>query len=130
MAQRLKRGRVRIVTPHITHQVTEFFEGHGIEFPAFLQAAARAGFQLVEVLSGPGHADDRDLEMAALDHCLQGWKDLLKGQITRRAKKNEGIGLEWVHDRFLVTRIFHDARRIGSATPTGSCPHSPIRRAN
>ena len=70
LAQRLERCRVRIVPPDIAHQATELLKCRGIESPALFQAAARTGLQLVETLRGPGHADDRHVETASLNHRL------------------------------------------------------------
>ena len=49
--------------------------------------------KLVQGPAGPGHADDRYIEMAALYHGLQRWKYFLVGEIARSAEENQGVRL-------------------------------------
>jgi hypothetical protein len=51
------------------------------------------GFELVEVPSGFGDADDGDVERASLDHGLEGGKDLFVGEVACGSEEDEGVGV-------------------------------------
>jgi hypothetical protein len=51
------------------------------------EAVLRAGRQLIEVPSGPGHPDHRYLEVAAFHHRLQSRKDLLVCEVAGGAEE-------------------------------------------
>jgi hypothetical protein len=56
-----------------------------------LEAVLGTGVELLELPAGLRHADDRHVEVAALHHRLQRWKDFLVRQIASRAEEYEGI---------------------------------------
>ena len=60
----------------------------------FSRLSLRTRLQLFEVPASLGDADDRHIEVAALDHRLQRRKDLLVRQVAGRAEENESIRLQ------------------------------------
>ena len=79
-------GRVAVVAVDVAQHADELRECRGIEPAVLFQTVARAGAELLEVPASLGDADHRDVEMTALDHRLQRRKDLLEGEISRRAE--------------------------------------------
>jgi hypothetical protein len=67
-----------------------------------VEAVLGASLELLRIPAGLRHADDRHVEVAALDHRLQRGKDPLACEVTRRAEENEGIGSDVAvaHTRF------------------------------
>ena len=62
-----------------------------------LQAVACPRPELVELPARPGHADDRHVEVAALQHRLQRWEDLLVSQVARDAEEDQGVRMCCAH---------------------------------
>src|SRR5689334_6112895 len=89
-----------------------------------------AGAELVHSPARLGYSDDRNVEVAALDHALQRRKDLFVCQIASCAEKHESIRMNWCHRSLLTSRSSRDVPRSPIASPTGVCPDSPIRRGN
>jgi hypothetical protein len=58
----------------------------------FFHAVARPRPQLVEAPAGLGDADDGHIEVAAFDHRLQRWENLLVSQIARGAEEDQRVG--------------------------------------
>ena len=62
-AQRLKRRRVVVVAVHVTQQAGQFLKRRRIQPAVLFQAVFGAGFELVQVPAGLGHADDGHVQM-------------------------------------------------------------------
>ena len=140
--------------PRNAAEPQSFSNAAGSTPAVLLEAVARPRLELVEVPAGLGHADDRHVEVAALDHRLQRRKDLLVSQIARRAEENQRVGMGFSHGRSscdkpprthrvggrlaalsrsefsTVTCSLPGVRRTRSAWPTAACPESPPRRAS
>ncbi len=69
--------------------------------PYSFHAFAHPFAELVEVRPATRNADDRKARIAALDHPMQGGKNLFVGEIPRRAEQNEGVRL--------ITVVVHPA---------------------
>src|SRR5262249_20464217 len=110
----LKRRRGLIVAVNIAQQTTQFCDRGGIDPAVLLNAVMRSRPELIEIPASFGHADDRHIEVSALDHRLQGRKNLLISQIPGRTEKNQSIRMGIVHNFLLRRRIFPDERRTHS----------------
>ena len=94
----IAKGRLGIV---VSFDVLEFRrkrrERPGIHAAMPLKTLASMDPELVEVLRGPRHADDRHVEVSVPDHCLKCREDLLRCQIARGAKEHKRIRFEIGH---------------------------------
>ncbi len=108
LADGLKGSRILVIPVHVMEQAAQLVESGGIESAVLFKTVLGAGPELVELPAGLGHADDRHLEMAALQHRLQGWKNLLVGQISGGPKENQGIGMGHAHQALPLRQVsFH-----------------------
>ena len=57
----------------------------------------RSAVGLVEFPSRFGNADDRHLEVTALQHRLERREDFLVGEVARGAEKHKSVGMGCVH---------------------------------
>src|SRR5262249_61608916 len=73
---------------------------------------------------------DRHVEVAALDHRLQRWKNFLVGEIARGTEKDQCIRMGNVHTVLLILRIFPNARQTHNASPRAACRQHPPRRGS
>ena len=62
-----------------------------------IPVVARARLELVQCPARARHADDRNVEAAAVNHGVQSREDLLVRQVPRGAEKDEGIGFDCDH---------------------------------
>ena len=80
--------------------------------PCCSRLSRAALLQLLEVPAALGHADDRHIEVAALDHRLQRREDLLVRQIAGGAEEDQGVGVSSLMDfsfsQLLARRGFLD----------------------
>src|SRR5215831_394829 len=105
-AQRLKRRRVLVIAGHVPEQAGQFGERCGIESAMLLQTVLRSCLQLVETPIGLGHADNRHVKIATLQHRLQRREDLLVRQVARGAEEYEGIAMIRSHKSSLSHLLF------------------------
>src|SRR6266404_353042 len=101
----------------------------------FLEAVVCTSAELVERPARFCNADNRHIEMTAVQHCLQRGKDLLVGQVASCAEENQRIGMGSRHSCLLKPlwtwcRIFRCVCRIHIASPTRVCWRSQLRRGN
>jgi hypothetical protein len=61
------------------------------------QAVLCPGTKLIYIPAGVSHTTDRNVEIAAFDHRLQGRKDLLVSQIAGSTEEYEGVGTHSSH---------------------------------
>jgi hypothetical protein len=109
--QRLERGGVVVVAIDIPQSAAQLVERRRVDAAMRLETFAGPLFQLIKIPARFRHADDRRLQMPALDHRLQGGKDLLVRQIPGRAKKHERISGNSVHRLFLFSSVrFTDSK--------------------
>ena len=93
LAQRREGGRVAVVAVDVLEQRHELRERGLVDAAAvLLQARARPLHELLGRPARLGDADDRDVEVAPLDHALERGKDLLVGQVAGRAEEDQGVG--------------------------------------
>ena len=135
LAQRLEGGRVGVVAVDVPQQAAELLERRGVETAVLLEAVARPRLELVELPAGLRHADDRHVQVTALQHRRERREDLLVREIARRAEEDECVGMGFAHgdlaSRPVICRpVSPDARRTRSASPRAACPGSPPRRAS
>ena len=90
--QTLEGSRVAVVAIDITQQCGELREGGGVDAAVALETVPGAGLELLEAPAGPGHPDDRQVEVAAADQGLEGREDLPIGEVTRGAEEDKGVG--------------------------------------
>src|ERR1700677_2139150 len=91
-----------------------------------LAAVASALPQLLEAPSVLGHADDRDIERAALDHRLQRRKYLLVGEIACGAEEDQCIASIVTHRSALPSPpLSRDGRQNPGASQTAASPENP-----
>ena len=104
------------------------------------QAVLRPGLELVEVPSGLGDADDRNVQRAALNHRLQRREDLLVGKIAGGAEEDQRVGMRLTHvhspsqvpewtDYFSAGFLEMPAEREAHRRQQ-SCWSNPLRRAS
>src|SRR5262249_45340701 len=74
-------------------EADELVERRGVEAAVLFQALFDVLAELLEVPTRLGHADDRDVEAAALYHRLQRGKDLFIGEIAGRSEEDERVGM-------------------------------------
>src|SRR5215469_16190721 len=72
----------------------------------FLQTVLRPRLQLVETPIGLGHADNRHVKIATLQHRLQRREDLLVRQVARGAEEYERIATIRCHKSSLSRLLF------------------------
>src|SRR5439155_14479941 len=99
LANCLECSRVVVVAVHITQQTAQFLECVRVQSAVFLQTISCPGLQLVEVPACFGDADDRNVEVPALQHRLQSREDFFVSQVARGAEKDKSIGMGWVHTK-------------------------------
>src|SRR5262249_35538814 len=128
---RLERGRGLVVAVDVPKQPAKPVERRRVESSVLLEAVLGTGLEPFEVPAGLGHADHRDVEVATLDHRLQGREDLLVREVSGCAEEDERVGMNAAHHTPPVTApAFRGDRRTRSAWPTAACPRSPPRRAS
>ena len=96
----VESGRVGVVAVHIAEQPAELAPCGVIEPAVLSERSLGAIFQLVEIPSRLGHADDRNGERAALHHGLQGrgissCRRGRRWRRRRRVRRSVG-GLAWL----------------------------------
>jgi hypothetical protein len=96
-AERLERRRIVVVAVDIFHEADELVERRGVEAAVLLEAVLHAGAELLVVPARLGDADDRNVEMGALQHRLQRREDLLVGQVPGGSEEDQGVGARGVH---------------------------------
>src|ERR1700693_3031420 len=116
-SERLAKGlvgrRVRIIALHVAQQGTQFLVRRGFESPMLFKTGPYPRPQFIHIFGRPRHADHRHLEVAAFNHGLQSWEDLLESKIPSRTEKNECVRMGNSHCapvRFRKTFLV-DARR-------------------
>src|SRR5215471_2901656 len=134
LAQGLKGCRVVVIAIDITQQAAQLVECCGVQSPMLLDAVTRARLQLIEIPTRLRNPDDRRVEMAALHHRLQRREDLLVGEISGGAKKDQRVRVGITHVavslRARARPAFRYARRIRSASRRAICRQTPPRRAS
>src|SRR5262249_23522645 len=126
----LKGCRVVIASGHIAQKTTHFFERVGINPAVVFNAVMRSRPELLEIPISFGHADDRHSEVSALDHRLQGRKNLFVRQIPGRTEKDQSIRMGTVHSFLLMWWIFPGVHRTHSAAPRAVYLRNLPRRAS
>jgi hypothetical protein len=61
------------------------------------QAVSRPGLQPIERPPALGNTDNRNVQRAAFHHRLQGWKDLLVGEIAGGPEEDQRIAIQLAH---------------------------------
>src|SRR5260370_15449359 len=89
LAERAKRSRIVVVSINIAEQTRKFLEGCRIHSAMFFEAVVRTRAELVERPARFCNADNRHIEMTAVQHCQQRGKDLLVGQVAGCAAKDQ-----------------------------------------
>ena len=90
LPQVVERCRVLVVAGDVLQIGGKLSERLFVNPAVFVQTVAGPRPKVIEV-PGPGHADDRDIEVTTLDHRLQRRKDLLVGEVARDAEDNQCI---------------------------------------
>jgi len=88
-AQLLVGGGVFVVAVDITEQRRQPGEGGLVDAAVCFEALAGARAQLVEVPAGKRDADDWHVEAATFHQRLEGWEDLLVGQVAGSAEEDQ-----------------------------------------
>src|SRR4029453_4799497 len=127
-AERIESGAVPIVTGDVFQQTAQFRKRGRIKPAVLLHTVFGSRTQLLKAPCLPGHTDHRNVQMAALDHRLQGWKDLLVRKIASGAKEHQSVRMHFTHSSSL-TRPSRDVRRTRIASPRGACLDSRHHRA-
>src|SRR6202140_2655390 len=91
LANRLVGRRVRIIALHVAQQGTQLLVRRGFESPMLFKTGPYPRPQFIHIFGRPRHADHRHLEVAAFNHGLQSWEDLLESKIPSRTEKNECV---------------------------------------
>jgi hypothetical protein len=102
LTQTLVRGLIVVIAVDVLKTRSKLSEGIGLESAVLLDTVASPVLQLIQVPAGLRNSDDRHIQVATLDHCLQRRKDLLVRQISTGPEKNKRIRLPGV-DRRLCT---------------------------
>src|ERR1700730_4797445 len=94
-SERLAKGLVgyrgRIVALHVAQQGTQRLVRLRVDSPMLLKTGPSPRPQFVHIFGRPRHADHRHVEVAAFNHGLQSWEDLLESKIPSRTEKNECV---------------------------------------
>ena len=153
LPQRGERGGVVVVAVDVTEQALSLAKAASSMPPCFSMLSRARRFQLVEVPTVLGDADDGAVEVAALDHGLQRGEDLFVGEIAGGAEEDEGVGSEVGHkfkslvwnvvmfwtaltpalsqrEREEASPSFRDVRRSQVAWRRGACLGSRPRRGS
>ena len=94
LAQAVEGSVLAVVAVDVLQQREELREGGVVDAAAMLgEAGPGALTQLIERPAGLGDADHGNVEMAPLDHRLQGGKDHLVSEIAGRAEEDERVGM-------------------------------------
>lgn len=72
-----------------------------------------------------GHADHGHVEVAALDHRLEGRKDLLAGEVAGGAEQHERVGPGRRSVAHAASRLPGSMRRTSSMAPTAGSEYTP-----
>ena len=99
LMQAVVRGLIVVIAVDVLKTRSQFSEGIGVESAVLLDAVASPVLQLIQVPAGLRHSDDRHIQVATLDHCLQRRKNLLVRQISGGPEKNKRIRLPGIDPR-------------------------------
>src|ERR1700682_1074787 len=91
LTNRLLGRRVRIIALYVAQQGTKLLVRRGFESPMLFKTGPYTRPQFIHIFVRPRHADHRHLEVAACNHGLQRWEDLLESKIPSRTEKNECV---------------------------------------
>jgi len=92
-AKLLKRSGIVVVSIYITEKACEFLERSRIDSPVFCETVMSPRPKLLQIPAGFGNANDRNIEMPAFDHGLQGGKYLLEREIASGSEENKRVGM-------------------------------------
>jgi hypothetical protein len=92
-AKLLKRSGIVVVSIYITEKACEFLERSRIDSPVFCETVMSPRPKLLQIPAGFGNANDRNIEMPAFDHGLQGGKYLLVREIASGSEENKRVGM-------------------------------------
>src|SRR5208337_2587433 len=100
-----------------------------------LEAIVRTRFELLESPASFSDTNDRNIEVTALEHRLQGREYLLVSQVSGCTKKHQRVGIGIGHSHLLkpllsYLQTFPGARRIHNALRTATCLRSQPRPAS
>jgi len=99
-ADGLEGGRVLVAPAHVAHEPGQLRERRGVEAAVLLEALLQPRPELLDGFAAD--ADDGHVEATSLHHRVQRGEDLLGGQVSRRAKEDEGVRCLAVRCRHLV----------------------------
>ena len=77
LTQAFVRGLIVVIAVDVLKTRSKLSEGFGIEFAVLPDTVASAVLQLIQVPPRLRDSDDRHIQVATLNHCLQRRKDLL-----------------------------------------------------
>src|SRR5208337_1107357 len=95
--QRSESFGLPVVSIHVTEQAGKFLKSSCIHSAVILEAIVGPCLQLLQVPASLGDADDRYVEMTALDHRLQRGKYLLVREVPGCTEENKRIGMRIFH---------------------------------
>ncbi len=108
-SERLEGVRIFVVAVDVAQSAAQLVERGTVQAPVFLDALLRARAQLVEGPASLGHADHRNVEVAALGHRLQRRKDLLVRKVARRPEEHKRVGTCVAHLDLVLKRSLEGA---------------------
>ena len=82
---------ILIVARDILQPGAQFFKGCWVDLTVLGKTGMDMLLQLLDTPGSTGHSNDGHVEMTSLDHGLQGWEDLLVGQVAGDAEKDERV---------------------------------------
>src|SRR5262249_25860750 len=123
-------GRLAVVAVDVAQPLDELRERHRVDAAAvLLEALAGAGAELLELPARLRHADHRHVEVTTADHRLQRGKDLLVGEIARRAEENQRVGARRAHLPAAFSRCPPNSKRMAESRRSwnAASPREPKR---
>jgi hypothetical protein len=87
----LECGGLVVVAIHVAQQAAQFHECSGVKAAMLFETILGAGRKLAQVPTRFGDANDRHVEVPALQHRMERWEDFFVGQVAGGAEKHQRI---------------------------------------
>src|SRR5215472_11883050 len=104
-AQLLEGRRILVISINVPDQADQFSESSRIDAAVLFDGVLDAGVELLEIPTRLGDANDRNIQVAPLDHGLQARKDLFVSEVASRTKEDQRIRTNVLHTSLRVPTL-------------------------